>query len=97
MPVWVKKKITRNRDLNENIENISFTDNLISMKVINGQRRGLEKDIVRLLMSDADESFIDKVLDKLKPAGQLKLVATDLHLKSQPAPESRHQPVEDKI
>jgi hypothetical protein len=66
------------------------------MKVIKGQRRELEKDIVRLLMSDTDESTIDSALERLKPAGQLKRVTDQQLSKSQLAPQSLHQPVEDK-
>lgn len=68
------------------------------MKVINGNRKILEKKIVQILMSDASNVEIDAEINKLKPVGRLKLVTTSqLPVKAQLSPQSLHQQDEDKI
>ncbi|MBT4194077.1 MAG: hypothetical protein HOE12_07050 [Gammaproteobacteria bacterium] len=68
------------------------------MKVINGNRKTLEKKIVQILMSDASNVEIDAEINKLKPVGRLKLVTTSqLPEKAQLSPQSLHQQDEDKI
>jgi hypothetical protein len=68
------------------------------MKVINGNRRALEKEVVHVLMSDANNAQIDAMIDKLKPAGRLRLVtASQKPEKLQHAPQSPHQLNEGKI
>lgn len=64
------------------------------MKVINGNRRELEKKIVHILMSNASNEEINTEIDRLKPIGQLKLVTSTTNCRSiepLPSPPSHHQ------
>ena len=47
------------------------------MKVINGKRREFERSIIKLLMCDPRNTEVDKLIEKLKPAGKLKPVTCD--------------------
>ena len=76
------------------LERKNQTDKLNNMKVINGNRRELEKMIIHTLMNDARNKEIDNEIDRLKPIGRLKLVTTSTNCcgdESLPTPESLHQ------
>ena len=44
------------------------------MKIIKGVRDELEKEVLRVLISDATSEEMDAAIERLMPAGKLKLV-----------------------
>ena len=67
------------------------------MKVINGNRKALEQEVLSLLMRETDETIMDAALDKLRPAGQLRLVTSQEPEIPPLSQKSLHRPIEDKI
>lgn len=51
------------------------------MKLIKGNRRLLELEVLKTLMSPATSEEIDIAIAKLKPQGQLRLVSSKLNKK----------------
>lgn len=68
------------------------------MKDIYGYRKALEESIVKLLMSDASDETIDAALNKLRPAGRLRLAnsISISHLKPRLLLQTLHRPGTDK-
>ncbi len=65
-----------------------------NMKVINGNRRELEKEIIHILMSDTNNEAIDSKIDRLKPISRLNLVTistNSINEGSLPSPQPLHQ------